>query len=611
MKVETKTDIKHRMVKKAAELWGVSPNDIESSFDPIVSLLIGACASELAKISHEINGSQNRLTEKLVQLMTPESSNGAQPCNAIVHAAPTEPSTRITPIHQFYTQKRIKDKEGQVAFKSVFLSPIRSFKLVDTYVAAALSGDHLMQFEAQSKAIEKSNVQFSKGYTAAPSTLYIGVTASEERISLKGTSLFFELSDMSHTALFYNQLRQADFYFNGKKMEVSAGYYDSHADDANYIKKRLSATSKKMLSIEQQTATNYKQHYISFNSDHNLNAATETPDVMAAVNEEVRDALSGLHWIKVVFPSTLSNAVLKSVYTSFNTFPVLNRKLEHTTYQLSHFTHIVPFSTSDLFLDIRKISNDTGKTYTLLGEQNVGETKGAYALRTENVSKLDSRKAKDYLLHLIDLLKNESSAFSVFGSDFLQTNVGKLNQIISVIENKLEEANLMKANTHYVSINPYNKKESIFIDFWSTVGGDANSIRSNTPLQVYKGTELNSESCYLVTPTLQGRNTLSSKEQMLKYRHSVLSQERIVTREDVKALCFDICGEKIERVDVRKEFVVHEAFNKGKLPTLVIRIFKNAAVPTPTIEWDMLKNNIMLLLEERSTNVLPYKLLIN
>jgi len=53
----TKTEIKNRMIKKAAELWGVSPYDIESSFDPVVSLLMGACASELAKISNELTGS--------------------------------------------------------------------------------------------------------------------------------------------------------------------------------------------------------------------------------------------------------------------------------------------------------------------------------------------------------------------------------------------------------------------------------------------------------------------------------------------------------------------------------------------------------------------------
>ena len=73
MSIQTKNEIKNRMVKKAAEIWGVSPNDIDSTFDPVISLLLGACASELSKISSEVNSSQSRITEKLIQLMTPET----------------------------------------------------------------------------------------------------------------------------------------------------------------------------------------------------------------------------------------------------------------------------------------------------------------------------------------------------------------------------------------------------------------------------------------------------------------------------------------------------------------------------------------------------------
>jgi len=40
MGVENKTQVKNRMIKKAASLWGVQPNEIESTFDPIVTLLI-------------------------------------------------------------------------------------------------------------------------------------------------------------------------------------------------------------------------------------------------------------------------------------------------------------------------------------------------------------------------------------------------------------------------------------------------------------------------------------------------------------------------------------------------------------------------------------------
>jgi hypothetical protein len=611
MKVENKTEIKHRMLKKAAEHWGVSAHDIESSFDPVVSLLIGACASELAKISHDINGAQNRITEKLVELMTPEGTNGAYPCNAIAHAIPTDPTSEVNPTHQFYTQKRLKDTDGNTTFKTVFLSPVRRFKLIKANIVAAVTSSTLLQFDTESKGVETTAIAKTKAFNVASSTMYLGIAKAEETIFIKGTSLFFEIGDMAHAALFYSQLQQADFYFNGERMNVSSGYFDSHADDANYIKKRLSAVSKKMLAVEEQASINYKQHFVSIQSQHALETPAAVPDFLEGLAEADQEALTNLNWIKVVFPSTISAAILKSVHVSFNSFPVLNRRLEHTTYQLNDFTHIVPFSTSNLFLDIHRITNASGNTYTLFGEQDVGQTKGAYALRTENVSKLDSRKAQDYLLHLIDLLKNESAAFSVYGGDFMETNVGKLNQTIALIENKLEESNLVKSNTHYVSINPYGKKESIFIEFWSTLGDDANQLRSNTTLKTYKGAAIEDKGCYLVTPTAQGRNTLSSKEQLLKYRHHILAQERVVTREDVKALCFDVCGDKITKVEVCKRFVVHQHYQKGKLPTLEVRLFKNTAVATPEIEWNMLKSNIEVLLEERSTNVLPFSVQIN
>ena len=70
---ETSEVIKNRMIKRAAALWGVPANEIEISFDPVVTLLLGACASEIEKIHEKINESQARVTEKIIQLMTPET----------------------------------------------------------------------------------------------------------------------------------------------------------------------------------------------------------------------------------------------------------------------------------------------------------------------------------------------------------------------------------------------------------------------------------------------------------------------------------------------------------------------------------------------------------
>ena len=67
------------MLKTAAKIWGVSVSDIETSFDPVVSLLIASCAAEISKIESRLNESENKVTEKLIELMTPETTYGPYP----------------------------------------------------------------------------------------------------------------------------------------------------------------------------------------------------------------------------------------------------------------------------------------------------------------------------------------------------------------------------------------------------------------------------------------------------------------------------------------------------------------------------------------------------
>ena len=56
---ETSEVIKNRMIKRAAALWGVPANEIEISFDPVVTLLLGACASEIEKIHEKMISSSD------------------------------------------------------------------------------------------------------------------------------------------------------------------------------------------------------------------------------------------------------------------------------------------------------------------------------------------------------------------------------------------------------------------------------------------------------------------------------------------------------------------------------------------------------------------------
>ena len=605
MSIQTKNQIKNRMVKKAAELWGVSPNDIDSSFDPVVSLLLGACASELSKISTEVNKSQSRISERLIELMSPDTSSGSQPAHAIAHAMPTEPFSDIVPANQLYAKKKIKNNDGEVSFKTAYFSPIKPFKLVNSYIQYALTGNKILSFENDRKTIDSDTVSLANSNQLPNSSIYLGFSKTKEKISLKQTSLFFELNDISNHELFYNQLKQAKFYFNDTPIDVEYGFQDSKTEDSINIDNIFSNKPQKSLTIENQTATIYRKHYVTIVSDCLLNSEAKNEELLNHIDLKTHDDFEEMNWIKVVFPNTITNKILSNLYVAVNTFPVLNRRLESTSYILKDFSTIVPFSTTDLFLDIRKITNDNNREYTIL-DTNQGNQKGTYTLRDESVGRLDSKKAKDHLTHLLELLKNESAAFSVLGNDFLQTNIQKLNQNISALEDRVAEMSLEVEENHYLSLKPYSNRETIFIDFWSTIGAQANLIKTNAKLQVYKGADIDTQKCFLVTPTSQGKNSLTTDEKLYKYRRMLLSRERIVTREDVKALCFDICGNKIENVTLSKEFKTHPDYNKGLIPTIVVEIKKNNEVKVENVEWIMIKNNILSVLEEKSTNLFPY-----
>ncbi|GAL64978.1 hypothetical protein JCM19300_2207 [Algibacter lectus] len=116
-------------MKKAASLWNIPANEIADSFDPIISLLLSACASELEKLSGDISDSHIRVTERLIQLMTPLSTFDVKPAHTIAYCESLEPKTIITPEHQLYYKKKRLHRDWLKGIKISFLHPhkIQSF----------------------------------------------------------------------------------------------------------------------------------------------------------------------------------------------------------------------------------------------------------------------------------------------------------------------------------------------------------------------------------------------------------------------------------------------------------------------------------------------------
>ncbi|WP_244542953.1 type VI secretion system baseplate subunit TssF [Aquimarina amphilecti] len=597
------------MIKKAASLWGVSPNEIESSFDPVVSLLIGACASEIEKISGEIDNSQTRITERLIQLMTPETLYGSRPAHGIVYAEPIEKKTTITPEHLLYYKKKIKTKNASTELKNIYFSPIQKSQLIDASVSRMICGNKIFELEGKRKT--PIDLSLKSGGSLPPSTLYLGIKTEHSKISLKDVSFYFELLDVQENELFYHHLKNASFSFNNKEFKSFPGYYNSDISRRINLESIFDYKPNKTRNIEEQIKKLYKKHFISIKSDISLSSKADMPEEFSKfINQKDHDDLADFNWIKIVFPRIVDNSILESVFCTVNAFPGLNRKWESISYQLKDYIDIVPISTQELFLDVKSISNTSGKEYRLRENDSAIDDKGTYVIRRDNVSKLDYRKAREYLIHLIELLKDESASFSFFGNDFLQSNINELNQNISLLEKKVSDMKKSSEETNYISVKPYKKKDTLLVEYWTTSGEDANQIKSGNSLSIYQGSDLKQKGSMFLTSTFQGKNNLGMEERLNAYRRALLSRNRIVTREDVKALCYELCSNKVKEVKVSKGFKTDIHVSKGLIPCIEVKLLENKQENTSSVEWDSLKSNILSILEQQSLNVFPYKITV-
>ena len=298
--------------------------------------------------------------------------------------------------------------------------------------------------------------------------------------------------------------------------------------------------------------------------------------------------------------------MLESLFCTCNALPVINRKINSFTYQMKEFIDIIPIKTDDLFLDLKSVTNTNGRKYKSNTKEDTNTNKGTFSIRTDNIGKLDNRKAKEYITHLIELLKDESASFSFYNNDFLFKNLKTLNQLISLLENKVSELSHQITETTYITIKPLRKKETLLVDYWTTNGDEGNNIKSGSALNVYNGVGIKQKSSILLTTSHSGKNDLSMNERLNAYRRSLLSRDRIVSKEDVKALCFELYNDKIKHVDVTKGYTTDIALNKGLLQCVNIELTPNASVQTEQNEWDVINNNLLLYLEKYSVSVFPY-----
>ncbi|HEY4785970.1 MAG TPA: type VI secretion system baseplate subunit TssF, partial [Bacteroidales bacterium] len=185
---ESKDKIKSRMIRNAAQIWGFQEPQAESSFDPLVSLLLGACAFELEKISSEINNSESRIIERMVNILTPQPITSPHPAYAVAYAKPCRKAAKVVSDNQFFAIIKVSDPYGKkTEDKQIFFSPSGTFNLTDGRVRYLAAHKKLYEIvDDQYKDVITGKFK----YPLAPSSCFIGLEMNERPADI---TFFFDV----------------------------------------------------------------------------------------------------------------------------------------------------------------------------------------------------------------------------------------------------------------------------------------------------------------------------------------------------------------------------------------------------------------------------------
>ncbi len=616
MKSLTKEEIKDRLIRRAAETWGVDDIEIEYSFDPIVSILFDACAHEFERISDTIKTSRTRITERLVDLLTPEVSVSAKPAHAIMHALPTDAFIDINERTQFYHRKRmpIFREQGKNDFEDFFFTPAGDFRLNDCELKFIAYPDKIVTYENHRGTPFLSKDNFIQN--PDNSCIYMAIKPGKGVNELEQLLCYFDLLNFSQKELLAHHIGISKWSIKDSELKVVKGYNDTSetlGDFSAYINESIQS---KQQFYEAYVKQFYQNHFYTIDQAIPIKGNTEKyPKTFEEFlsEEDLAAFKDPLIWIKISFSSVVSGPMLTNLHCHINCFPVLNKKPHNTNRRLQPYFNILPLEVGDdFFYDVHNVLGDSGNKYYVQNRDKNDFGQPQAYLRYGGVSRFDERDASELLNYTLDLLKEDSVAFSAMNDDFINSNVKDLKQIISRIGQQIELRDFTKNKVPYLIINKNsiekNKDEIVYATYWTTSGEKANKIHPYVKLFQYAGTAFIPSSLTLITGSVGGKNEPAPSEKIYAYREHILSKGRIITQQDIIQHCFNIYKTSVKDVVIQKGVMVGQEEGVGYTPTTDIYITKNSDADYNEDDWDHLKKELLIGLETKSANILPFRI---
>jgi hypothetical protein len=601
-----KEKIKDQMVKTAARLWEIPENEIEANFDPLVLLLIEACAAELERVGFKIRESHQRLVDRLADLLVPDSSTGAYPLSCIIQAQPTEPMVMLSPVSGFSVQVNSNDSTTPLP-QRIELIPVGKFPLHNVQLKYFGAGNKVF------KSYENGNRELLVGKDAElPSgSIWVMLSPGKGLETIKDLQLYFHLRNMSEDQQFFFGLSQAGCKVNGKAVNIKQGYSTQQQFDLQPVD-MLSKGHHYHEKIKRNIAANYANRFIHISE--NVDATTGSiPESLSWLPADVVKMLSSeaLIFIEFQLPRTFSQDLFDALSVHVNAFPAANLKLHQVQYRTSEWINIIPLPVEGSFLDLVNVSSSTGHPYHFryaAGKRQPNE--GEAILRNAGIGNTSSEEIRGMAANLMEAIRDQYAFFSEISNQTILTQLKEITILLNRLEDRIQESKDQVENKCYLLIRPMETTELISVEYYTTHGTQTHAVRLYSKVEPTRNANVVPGAAFIIAPLLGGRDSPSGQEKQMLLKQQLLSRGKIVTAEDIRLICMRLFGANLKAVSVNRTTKIEHGSQSGFAMYVMVTITLAADNKLMQEELNYLSRQLEYQLAEGAIPGLPFEIVI-
>ncbi len=596
--IYSKESIKARMLQNATKLWGVK--NIQA-LDPLVKLLIDAFSTEVFKANNEIQNVNGRILEKLARLLTPTKYTHPNPAHAIAFCIAEEDKELLLEHSEFFFKKHLNsfrkvqsDQQIEIPF-----TPIDNVEIINAQTVLMVAGNTVYEIDEQLNKLPVSRISNSiENYRK----IKIGLDFSNFSSEIFPESLNFYCSNptFEHIDFVYRLLPHIKITCNENELNITSGKnYPKIEEIQGY--EGLFRDQSILFKLKEDIKNIYSDKFIEvdgFNpkvAENFSNWPEELYDQIQLI-QQYKDR--NLVWLTVEFPPQYDQDILENFSFVLNAFPIYNRGWKKTEYNLDIMGNNIPLETADneYFLYVDEVIDELGKKYTEIPFMPTNDLeRGLYTVRRGGMERFNERNAVDLLSNVMELLRDEVAAFSVYNRDNVKDVLGEISIKVKGLMIKTDQVNRqLKDDVNYVIIEPVENSGHTYATFWMTNCSMANSLRPGTELSSQK----NQQKIYLLTETIGGLEEQKRSDTILAYKYALTTRDKIISKEDVKNYCKMELRDEVKKISVKRGTMISDRPKEGFIRTVDVEIIPINYAFYGQKYWDnvadVLKNNIKL-----------------